>query len=110
MVLTSSGAATGAYSAWGAYSFSKAAINALVRQIACEEPDVSAFAIRPGLVDTDMQRDLREVHAAKMADKDIAKFRGAYENNTLLKPEVPARVMAKVAIDPDPSLSGQYFR
>ena len=109
-MLTSSGASTGAYSAWGAYVASKAALNALARQIACEEPDVSAFSIRPGVVDTDMQRDLREVHSAMMDEKDNTKFRDAHVNKTLLKPEQPGHVMAKLAVNPDESLSGQYLR
>ncbi|KAL9633050.1 MAG: hypothetical protein Q9164_004930 [Protoblastenia rupestris] len=109
IVFTSSGASTGVYSSWGAYSASKSAMNALARQIACEEPDVTAFSIRPGVVDTDMQRDLREIHSAVMEDKDNAKFRDAYQNQTLLKPEQPGNVMARLVLDPDKSLNGQYL-
>ncbi|KAL9104643.1 MAG: hypothetical protein Q9163_000447 [Psora crenata] len=110
IVYTSSGASTGVYSTWGAYSASKAAMNALARQIACEEPDVTAFAIRPGVVDTDMQRELRDVHSAVMDEKDNTKFRNAHRNQTLLKPEQPGHVMARLVIDPDQSLNGQYLR
>ncbi|KAL9125196.1 MAG: hypothetical protein Q9217_005567 [Psora testacea] len=109
IVYTSSGASTGVYSTWGAYSASKSAINALARQIACEEPALTAFAIRPGVVDTDMQRELREVHSAVMDDKDNAKFRDAHRNQTLLQPEQPGDVMARLVIDPDRSLNGQYL-
>ena len=110
IIYTSTGASTGAYQAWGAYSASKAAVNCLAKQIACEEPEVTAFSIRPGVVDTEMQRNLREVHAAKMADKDNVKFRDAYRNQTLLQPEQPGHVMAKLILDPDRSLNGQYLR
>ena len=110
IVYTSSGASTGAYSAWGAYVAAKAAINALARQIACEEDQVTAFAIRPGVVDTDMQRDLREIHSAVMDEKDNAKFLGAHENKTLLKPEQPGHIIAKLAIDPARDFNGQYLR
>ena len=110
IVYTSSGASTGAYVAWGAYTASKSAMNTLARQIACEEFDVVAFAVRPGVVDTDMQRDLREVHSAVMAEKDNVKFRDAHQNRTILKPEQPGNVMAKLVIDPERSLSGQYLR
>ena len=85
-------------------------MNTLARQVACEEPDIAAFAIRPGVVDTDMQRDLREIHSAVMAEKDNIKFRDAHRNRTILKPEQPGNVMAKLVIDPERSLSGQYFR
>ena len=69
-----------------------------------------AFSIRPGVVDTDMQRDLREIHSAVMEDKDNAKFRDAYQNQTLLKPDQPGNVMARLVLDPDKSLNGQYLR
>ncbi len=98
------------YSAWGAYSASKAAINALARQIATEEPGITTIAVRPGVVDTDMQRELRDVHAANMEEKDNAKFRNAHQNQTLLKPEQPGYVMAKMALDPPKELSGQFVR
>jgi NAD(P)-dependent dehydrogenase (short-subunit alcohol dehydrogenase family) len=53
VVVVSSGAATGAYGAWGLYSMSKAAQNSLIRTLAIEEKanGVSAFAVRPGVVD-----------------------------------------------------------
>lgn len=54
IILTSSGAATGAYSTWGAYGSSKAAINHLALTLEAEEPLVTALAIRPGVVDTDV--------------------------------------------------------
>lgn len=82
----------------------------LAQQVAAEEPDVMAFAVRPGVVDTDMQRELREVHAAVMDEKDNAKFRGLYENKTILRPEQPGHVMAQLALNPDSALTGQYLR
>ena len=57
-----------------------------------------------------MQRDLREVHASKMAEKDNVKFREAHQNQTMLKPEQPGNVMAKLVLDPDQNLNGQYLR
>lgn len=50
ILLTSSGASTGAYSAWGAYCASKAAMNQLAAQLACEEPQLTVLSIRPGVV------------------------------------------------------------
>lgn len=110
IVITSSGASTGAYSGWGAYSASKAVLNSLAVQVACEERDVAAFAIRPGVVDTDMQKEVREVHSATMENKDNAKFRKAFEEGTILKPQQPGHVIAKLAVDPDTSLNGKYLR
>ncbi len=85
-------------------------MNQLAAQIACEEPSVTTISIRPGVVDTDMQRDLREVHSAVMAKKDIEKFMGLHKNNQLLRPEQPGHVMAKMALDPPKSLNGKYVK
>jgi NAD(P)-dependent dehydrogenase (short-subunit alcohol dehydrogenase family) len=48
-----------AYSGWSAYSASKAAINSLSQSLALEEPSITSLAIRPGVVDTEMQNDIR---------------------------------------------------
>ena len=110
ILLTSSGVSTGAYSSWGPYGASKAALNQLAAQVACEEPDVTTISIRPGVVDTDMQRNLREVHYAVMAKKDNEKFFGLHENGQLLRPEEPGNVMAKMALDPPKGLNGEYVK
>lgn len=110
ILLTSSGASTGAYSAWGAYSASKAAINQLAAQLACEEQQLTILSIRPGVVDTDMQKDLRDSHYSKMAEKDNEKFQSLYKSRQLLRPEQPGHVMAKVVLDPPKKLSGQYLK
>ena len=82
IILTSSGGAVTGYSAWGAYGSSKAAINHLALTLKVEEPDITTIAIRPGMVDTEMQREVREVHHQKMDQKDKEKFMGAKENQT----------------------------
>ncbi|KAG8530070.1 uncharacterized protein KY384_005552 [Bacidia gigantensis] len=107
IVYTSTGASTSTYSTWGPYSTSKAALNMLAKQVACEETEVTAFAIRPGMVDTEMQQSLRETHLAGMKETERAKFQNV---SALLKPDQPANVMAKLAINPDMSLNGQYLR
>lgn len=110
VVFVSSGAATNAYTSWGAYGSSKAALNSLARHVAVEEPNISAVAISPGRVDTDMQREVRDKGGPAMAEKDYTGFVSAYEGGTLNKPEWPAAVIANLAVGMDPKLSGQYFR
>jgi NAD(P)-dependent dehydrogenase (short-subunit alcohol dehydrogenase family) len=56
IVLTSSGAAQSAYQGWGAYGAGKAVLNHLAMTLSVEEPDVTTISIRPGVVDTEMQR------------------------------------------------------
>ena len=58
--MVSSGAATGGVQGWGAYSASKAALNSVVRTLGNEEPDVVSIALRPGVVDTEMQEIIRD--------------------------------------------------
>ena len=110
IVLTSSGVSTGAYTGWGAYGGSKAALNHLARQLACEEPDITSIAVRPGVVDTDMQKEVRGVHSAIMSEKENSKFQGLHARGELLKPEQPGHVLAKIAVDPPKELNGQYVK
>ncbi len=61
LVNVSSGAATKPYEGWGAYCASKAAVEQLTRVLALEEGrhGLRAYALSPGLVDTDMQVAIR---------------------------------------------------
>ncbi|KAK4102687.1 NAD(P)-binding protein [Parathielavia hyrcaniae] len=109
IVFVSSGAATGAYTSWGAYGSSKAALNSLAKHVGVEESDITAVAVSPGRVDTDMQKELRE-KGTEMAKKDYETFRTAFEDGKLIKPEQPGRVIATLSIDAKPELSGKYFK
>ncbi|KAK0668611.1 putative oxidoreductase [Cercophora samala] len=110
LIFTSSGAATGAYTAWGAYGTSKAALNHLSKHIAVEEPDITSVAISPGRVDTDMQKELREKGKAEMAPKDHEAFSKEFEAGTLVRPEQSGGVIANLAVSAKPDLSGKYFK
>jgi NAD(P)-dependent dehydrogenase (short-subunit alcohol dehydrogenase family) len=59
LVNVSSGAGTNAYAGWGAYCASKAAVERFTEVVALEEPGVRAYALSPGVVDTDMQAEIR---------------------------------------------------
>lgn len=60
IVFVSSGASVHPYHGWSAYGSSKAALNHLANTIQAEEPDLFAVSIAPGVVDTEMQSDIRE--------------------------------------------------
>jgi len=105
----SSGAAVSAYSTWGAYGASKAVLNHIALTLAVEEPDIITVSIRPGTVDTEMQRELREVHHKVMDTKDAEKFAGLKGNGKLLSPEQPGNVIAKLAIDAPKALTGCFL-
>src|SRR4030095_2674721 len=77
-----SDAAVEAYSGWGAYSITKAALDHMTRVFAAELGDsgVQFLSIDPGDMDTEM-------HAAALPDADPA---------TLQKPEDPARHIIEI--------------
>ncbi|KAL8993922.1 MAG: hypothetical protein Q9169_005973 [Polycauliona sp. 2 TL-2023] len=109
VIFTSSGASTKAYSTWGAYGASKAAMNHLNLTLAAEEPRLTCLSIRPGVVDTQMQSDIRNVHAALMDEKDVAKFQTLHRQGQLVRPEEPGHVIAKLAVSASEQLRGQFL-
>jgi len=62
LVNITSGAATNPYAGWAAYCASKAAVDQLTRVVSVEEAGAGlrAYAVAPGVVDTDMQVTIRE--------------------------------------------------
>ncbi|GAD95771.1 short-chain dehydrogenase/reductase, putative [Paecilomyces variotii No. 5] len=109
IVFTSSGAAVSAYKGWGLYGATKAAMNHLALTLGAEEPDITSVSIRPGMVDTEMQRQLREDHVSNLEADVHAKFIGVQKEGKLLKPEQPGHVMAKLVLDAPSSLSGRFL-
>lgn len=109
IVFTSSGVAVNGYTAWGAYGATKAALNHLALTLGAEEPEVTTISIRPGVVDTEMQRDIREVHSMSMHEKDVARYLQLHRDGGLLRPEQPGRVIAKLALDGPSELSGKFL-
>lgn len=108
VIFTSSGAARGAYTAWGAYGSSKAAMNSLAQHIAVEEPEITSVAISPGRVDTNMQKEIREQGTA-MAKAQHDTFLANFEEGTLVKPEQAGGVIAKLSVRATPELSGKFL-
>lgn len=110
IVLTSSGAATASYSTWGAYCASKAALKSLGETLAVEEKDIVTVSVAPGVVDTNMQRDLRDIHISRMDEKDRQKFTSLHESGQLLKPEQPGNIMARLILAAPTELSGKFLK
>ncbi|KAF3480974.1 short-chain dehydrogenase [Arthroderma uncinatum] len=109
VVFTSSGAATGPVNGWGMYGSSKAAMNHLNMTLAHEEPEIISVAIRPGMVDTQMQRELRSQYIDTLGPKDGSRFVAAHEEGKLLKPEQPGTVIAKLILSAPQELSGKFL-
>jgi NAD(P)-dependent dehydrogenase (short-subunit alcohol dehydrogenase family) len=80
----------------------------LVQGLAIEEPEVTFVALRPGVVDTEMQSQIREMGSGAMNSSDYAKFVDKKESGTLLDAKVPAASIVKLALNANPALSGQF--
>jgi NAD(P)-dependent dehydrogenase (short-subunit alcohol dehydrogenase family) len=102
----SSGAATMIIQGWGAYCTSKAGVAHFTRLLAAEEPKVTALAVRPGIVDTDMQATIRREGSAGMPAEDYARFVRYHEEGELLPPEVPGCALAVLAFHAPSEWSG----
>lgn len=109
ILFTSSGAATNSYPTWGAYGSAKAAMNHLAQTIANEEEDVISIAIRPGVVDTEMQQEIREKHHDAMYPSDRARFAELKKTGGLLRPEQPGNVMARLVLSAPKALNGRFL-
>ncbi|BFZ53450.1 hypothetical protein PYCC9005_000474 [Savitreella phatthalungensis] len=108
VIIISSGAAVSAPQTWGPYGASKAAANFLAAQLGHEEPDFVTVALRPGVVDTDMQRAIRDDHAHKMLPEQHAKFVGMHRDKQMVKPEEVGNVIANLSLKAKKDLSGKF--
>ncbi|CAM1341053.1 SDR family NAD(P)-dependent oxidoreductase [Tenacibaculum amylolyticum] len=88
----SSGAAKKPYTGWSVYCSSKAALDMMTATIAEEQKDiknnVKCFGIRPGVVDTNMQSQIRETNISNF--KNVQRFIDLKNNNELYTPKFVA--------------------
>ncbi|WP_299104401.1 (S)-benzoin forming benzil reductase [uncultured Tenacibaculum sp.] len=91
----SSGAATNPYEGWSIYCTSKAAIDMMTKAIAAEQNDlengVKCVSLYPGVVDTNMQTQIRSTDKADF--KNLQRFIDLKENNELYTPEYVANTI-----------------
>lgn len=92
IITISSGAAINPYQGWSVYCSSKAAIEMMTKTIAQEQNElansVKAVAIKPGVVDTNMQTQIR--NTSEKAFKNLQRFKDLKDNNELYTPEFVA--------------------
>ncbi|AMD20934.1 HDR192Cp [Eremothecium sinecaudum] len=111
LVFVSSGASVKNYHGWGAYGASKAALNHFASSVAVEEPAVRTISVAPGVVDTEMQHDIRTKFASEVPPAVLKRFTDLKKNNELLDPVVPAGIYANLVIEGIPeALNGKYLR
>ena len=100
----SSGAATSSIDGWSVYCSTKAAIDQMTRVMGVEQTNkinpVHTLSIYPGVVDTQMQGDIRNSKSEDFSN--IEKFKDMKANNELASPQSVAQLVYK--IDKDSSL------
>ena len=109
LVNVSSGAAIRVIESGSAYCAAKAALNHFTRVLAAEEPALTAIAVRPGLVDTQMQALLRSKGPREMRPQQAAYFQNLKTTGKLEPPHVPARTIAWLGLSAPHSLSGMFL-
>jgi len=107
----SAGVATGRMAAWSAYSAAKAGLETLTKVIAREVGDrgVRANVVRPGIVDTDMQAEIRETDERLFGRENLERYRGYKERGLLRDPEDPAKLILWVLSPEADDLNGEIL-
>lgn len=85
-------------------------LNHLAKTLGKEEPDITTISIRPGVVATQMQDTLASTHFEKMEPADTARFKKMREDGTMLRPDQPGHVMAKLVLESPKELSGEFLK
>jgi NAD(P)-dependent dehydrogenase (short-subunit alcohol dehydrogenase family) len=106
IVNISSGAATKPSAGWTAYAAAKAAVVQLTRTLALEleGSGVTANALNPGHMDTEMQARMRRLSAEDFPR--VEEFRALEREDRLVDPRVPARTIAYLVL-PSTKRSGE---
>jgi benzil reductase ((S)-benzoin forming) len=104
LVMITSGAASSVYAGWSSYGAGKAALDQWVRNVGAEQEErgwARVAAIAPGVVATDMQRQIRDTSQRDFPTVD--RFHSLYEDGVLAKPEDAAeRIWAAIERGLDP--------
>lgn len=108
VINVSSGAAVRPKAGWAAYCTAKAALNMFNEALALEEPEIVAIAVRPGVVDTEMQAVIRREGQSHMTDDQYERFVSYHERGELQPPEKPGRALAVLALYAPRELSGAF--
>lgn len=98
----SSGAGVDAYAAWSVYCASKAALDQHARSLWHESrqarPWLRVASVSPGVIDTEMQRALREVDGENFPLQ--AELKKLHQSGQLQSPQACARRLVELLLDP----------
>lgn len=107
----SSGSAAAAVPGMTPYSVTKAAVEHFTRQLAIEGGPLGivAVAVRPGVVDTRMQEDIRNRPPEAIPPELKAVFSAYKQRGMLVPPERPARIIAYLCSDRPGYINGRVL-
>ena len=94
----SSGAGSYPIKGWSTYCASKAAIDIFSEVMALDHPDVRTYAISPGIVDTEMQGEIRRLDKSDFPD--VERFVEYKKNDELSPVSTVAAKLMKVIENP----------
>jgi len=102
VVNVSSGAGKKPYPGWGAYCAAKAGLDLFTRVVAAEQGEAPRatrlMSLAPGVVDTDMQAEIRAVSADSFPQ--VERFVRLFEDGQLQSPEATARRFVRLLHEP----------
>ena len=102
----SSGAANNDIEAWSTYCSSKAALDRLSSVIKLERPDINLLSIAPGVVDTQMQEEIRNAKASEFPA--LNGFNSLKTTNQLKSPAEVAEKLIYFLLNPSESTSDRF--
>jgi NAD(P)-dependent dehydrogenase (short-subunit alcohol dehydrogenase family) len=111
IINVSAGVASGRMSSWSAYSAAKAGLETLTKVMAREvgEQGVRVNVVRPGIVDTEMQEEIRGTREDLFGRENLEKYRSYKERGVLRPPEHPARLILWVLSPEADELNGEIL-
>lgn len=108
VINVSSGAANIPIKTASAYCASKAALTHFTAVLAAEEPRITAVAVRPGVVDTDMQAIMRGDGPYGVLPETSAYYKDLQAQGMLEPPEIPARSIAWLVLNVPHEMTGTF--
>lgn len=111
VVNLSSGAAKGTTFGWSPYAAAKAGVEALTRVLAIEVAghDIRVNAVRPGIVDTGMQEEIRRSGEAEFGRDNVERFNRYHQQGMLRDPGDPAKLILWLLTPQAEHLNGEVL-
>lgn len=107
IVMLGTGASTFPIPGMSAYCTTKAGLAHFARVLAHEENQITTLTIQPGVVDTGMQKDIREFGKESMPEGMYQYFNDLHKKGELVAPELPAQAIAWATLKAPANWSGK---